>query len=258
MRSGIHITGCFSLRTSMTGRPVLLSTSTSNNTSLCPCPQIPLTAAHILPLTTFDLKVLYSVSSLSWVVCVGQDRFSATVSEQRLAYCPISHRSSRRIILQWILYDLNIPVFVCRITPMNTMGSSVLQRRSLAQRNYSSRHYTNHRFIAPWGARYVDPVWLTSSRHRTFHTFHIRLPCSCDNRCYDESDHHTPARSGGPPQMARPLPVMIPPPCGPHDISGSPAVHLAAARPCLLEVVYLFILSTIPPLHLLHVHPYSH
>ena len=83
----------------MIGRPVLESKSPGNNTSLCPCLLMPCTAALILPLTTFDLKSLAAVSSLSLVPHSGWYRLSATVSKQRAACLPISNRSRRCVIL---------------------------------------------------------------------------------------------------------------------------------------------------------------
>ena len=90
-RSGVRIAGCLYLRTSMTGRPVLESVSTGNNTPICPCPMIILTAARILLLTNFELKVLASVYSFPRIVLVGQDRISTTVSKQRATCFPIYH-----------------------------------------------------------------------------------------------------------------------------------------------------------------------
>ena len=89
VRSGMRITRCFYLRTSMTDCPVLVYASPRNNTPLFPCPWIPLTAAHILPLTTFELRVLAYVSSLYWVVIVGCNWLSTTVSAQKSAYFQI-------------------------------------------------------------------------------------------------------------------------------------------------------------------------
>ena len=127
----------------MTSFPVFVSAYPGKKTLLCPYPQIPLTAAHILPLKTFELKVLASVSYLYLVVCVGYNRLSATVSLKRTSYCSISHRSTCCVILQQILWALHAYGVVCGIIPMNTMGRSEFQCRSLAPNNYSTRHFTN-------------------------------------------------------------------------------------------------------------------
>ena len=62
VRSGMLIAGCFSLRTSMNGRLILVYVSPGNNIPLLPCSCITLTAVWILQLTTFELKVLAFVS----------------------------------------------------------------------------------------------------------------------------------------------------------------------------------------------------
>ena len=82
----MHIAGCFSLRTSMTSRPDLVSVSHGNKTQLCPCSLIPLTDAWILQFKTFELKFLASVSLLSLVFLPDHDCLSATVSSNRAAY----------------------------------------------------------------------------------------------------------------------------------------------------------------------------
>ena len=131
--------GVFFLRTSMNGCPVLVSASPGKNTPLCPCTQIPLTASRTLLLKKFELKVLASVSSLYRVILVVSNWLSTTVSAQRATYCPISHISSHRVILRKILWYLHAPGVICRITPMNTMGRSALQSRSLTPGNSSAR-----------------------------------------------------------------------------------------------------------------------
>ena len=128
VRSGMHIAGCFYLRTSIAGHPVLVSTSPGNNTPLCPCHRIPLATASIFPLTTFEFKVIVSVSSLSWVVLVGRGWLSSKVSAQRSSYCPIYHRlrdpapncvdlACPRCFLQYQPHEyhgaLRIPVSLC-------------------------------------------------------------------------------------------------------------------------------------------------
>ena len=86
VRYGIHIAGCFYLRTSIVGRLVLVTISPLNNTPLCPCPRITLTDARIFPFTAFELKVPTSVSLLSRVVLDGRDWLYATEYSQRAEY----------------------------------------------------------------------------------------------------------------------------------------------------------------------------
>ena len=133
------IAECFFLRTSMNGCLVLVSVSPGNNNSLCPCPQIPLTATRILLLKTVELKVLASVYSLYRVILVVSNWLSTTVSAQRATYCPISHISSHRVIPRKILRALHATGVIFRVTPMNTMGRSALQSRSLTPGNSSIR-----------------------------------------------------------------------------------------------------------------------
>ena len=53
--------------------------------------------------------------------------------------------------LREILWALHAPGVACRITPMNTMGNSSLQRHSLAPLNSSAWNLTNSRLADPWG-----------------------------------------------------------------------------------------------------------
>ena len=176
VKSRICITGCFSLRTSMTSRTVLVFVSPGNNTPIFPCPLIPLTTAQILQLTTFELKVLTSVSSLSLVVLAICDCLSATVSAQRAACCPIFHRFRFHVILRQISWALSAHGLVFRITPMNTMGRSAFHPLSISQRNSSVRHLTNLWPTALRGLWYLEPGWITSSHHRTCQTSLSTMP----------------------------------------------------------------------------------
>ena len=257
-RSGIHIAGSFYLRTSMTGHLLLVSTTPRNNTPPCQCPWIHLKAARIMPLTIFVLKVLASVSSLSRVVCVGQDQLSSMISKYKAEYFPIPHRSKLCMIIQRIYLTLCSTIFVFRIIPMNTMWQSAFQRHSLAPRNSFSRHFKTsgrhpleeHGILIPSGQLVVTNV---PARH-----CYLKFLRPYGDFRTNECDFHTPGLGGDPPQMGQPLPVLLPTLCGQPGISGNPSIPLALARPVLLAAVYLSLVDSIPITILLHVQPYNH
>ena len=178
-----RVSGCFSRRTSATGRPVFVHWSSGRrhpppSLSVAQC-----TDCLSLPENTMLWYLWYTASSSSSSPLVDLPSLaspSASTSPTRPAWRPLYQRSIRLVIHAWISLALRTPNVFMRTTWEKNRGISDFQVLLSTPRHYSARMAVNWRPTAPKGMAYQLTDCAAS---RCQQRYQIALSVTPPSRC---------------------------------------------------------------------------